>query len=137
MVYSKYSSLKGIKKVKKIIAVALIVLMSLTVLVACGAGGVAGDYKLKSMMGMDMEQLKSLYTSYGMDASEVEDLVTMTLNPDGSGKIVSSGNEQALTWKLSGSTLTLTSDGEDLACTLNGNEITITVDGVEAVMVKK
>lgn len=119
---------------KKILAVALVLVFALTVFASCGGGGVAGTYKLKSMMGMEISALAALY---GGDASEIEDMMSLVLKEDGTGSIVSDGDTSSFTWTQSGNTLTMTVDGESQDCTISGNEITMSQDGVEVVFVKK
>lgn len=118
---------------KKILCVSLCLIFCLAVLASCG-GGIEGSYKVKSVMGMDLEALAS---TLGQDVSEVEKMFSMELKSDGKGTITSQGETIDLTWKQNGNDLTITINGEDGKATVNGNEITISEDGVEMVFVKK
>jgi len=120
---------------KKILAIALVLVVALTVLVSCGgSAGIVGEYKLKSMMGMD---IAALAEAFGSDASEIENSFSLVINADGTGTMKSEEGGGDITWKLDGDQLSMTAEGETITGTFDGTDITLTESGVSMVFTKK
>lgn len=119
------------KRFNKIISLAL-VLICVFALAACGGGsGAEGTYTFKtmSMQGMtfDIEQLAE---TLGEEADQLK--ISLVLNSDGSLKLEADALEMSGegTWKASGSTVTMTIDGEEMTATLKDGEITMSAEGI-------
>ena len=110
------------------------------VLVVCltSCGGEAaevGSYDLDSMAEggetMSMQELKDMYTAYGMDMPEF----SLTLTKDGKGKLVVNGETTNITWDSKAKTMT--NDGGTISYTFKDNKITLSDEGQTLVFVKK
>ncbi len=120
------------KRFNKIISLAL-VLICVFALAACGGGGSGAEgtytFKTMSMQGMtfDIEQLAE---TLGEEADQLK--ISLVLNSDGSLKLEADALEMSGegTWKASGSTVTMTIDGEEMTATLKDGEITMSAEGI-------
>ena len=133
--HSKYIKVKEKemkKRFNKIISLAL-VLICVFALAACGGGGSGAEgtytFKTMSMQGMtfDIEQLAE---TLGEEADQLK--ISLVLNSDGSLKLEADALEMSGegTWKASGSTVTMTIDGEEMTATLKDGEITMSAEGI-------
>lgn len=123
---------------KKAISLVL-ALTCILCLVACGGSDVAGTYKFKTleMDGLSFD-LDALMKTTGMDANSVK--MELVLDKDGKFELnvdaIGENGSQKGTYKVSGSTLTLTAEGEDLTATLKNGVITIEDSGVKMTFAK-
>ena len=121
---------------KRIVSLTLVVLMIAALFVGCGSDSVPGTYKLKKIndkgvkeffddLGMDLSTL-------GVDASKLEDMMTMTLKDDGTVEIADnmdgSGETVTGTWKQDGDKVTISAGGEDMELTFKSGALTYTVE---------
>lgn len=113
----------------------VLVLVCVVGLAACGGGGdVSGTYKLHSMemagMSLDYEQLVATYAA----GDEENFAINLVLNADGTYKLdmeaIVPGSKVEGTWKVDGSTLTLTTDGYNEEATIKGGVITLSESGM-------
>ena len=120
---------------KRIVAMLLIVIAAIS-LAGCSGGSVAGKYKIKSMMGMDVKELQEQFEAYGMEG-KVEDMMYLELKSDKTFTMVVVDEEPANgTYSISGDTISLTVDGETVSGTIKGKTITISEGGMEMVFEK-
>lgn len=121
---------------KRIVSLTLVVLMIAALFVGCGSDSVPGTYKLKKIndkgvkeffddLGMDLSTL-------GVDASKLEDMMTMTLKDDGTAEIADNmegdGKTVTGTWKQDGDKVTISADGKDMEFTFKSGALTYTVE---------
>lgn len=121
---------------KRIVSLTLVVLMIAALFVGCGSDSVPGTYKLKKIndkgvkeffddLGMDLSTL-------GVDASKLEDMMTMTLKDDGTAEIADNmdgdGKTVTGTWKQDGDKVTISADGEDMEFTFKSGALTYTAE---------
>ncbi len=114
----------------------LFVLMLALCLTSCGGDAEeVGSYTLDSMSEngetMSMKDLKDMYAAYGMDMPEF----SLTLNKDGTGKMVVMGETKEITWDAKAKTMT--ADGESIKYTFKDKKITISEESQTMVFVKK
>ena len=105
-------------------------------LTSCGGDAEeVGSYDLESMseggQTMSMKDLKDLYSAMGETLPEFG----LTLNKDGTGKMVVMGETKEITWDAKAKTMT--ADGESIKYTFKDKKITISEDGQTMVFVKK
>lgn len=119
---------------KKAISLVL-ALTCILCLVACGGSSdVAGTYKFKTMEmeGMSFD-LDALMKTTGMDASSIK--MELVLDKNGNFELnaeaLGEGSSMKGTYKVDGSKLTMTAEGEDLKATLKNGVITIEEDGIK------
>lgn len=121
---------------KRIVSLTLVVLMIAALFVGCGSDSVPGTYKLKKIndkgvkeffddLGMDLSTL-------GVDASKLEDMMTMTLKDDGTAEIADNmdgdGKTVTGTWKQDGDKVTISADGQDMEFTFKSGALTYTAE---------
>lgn len=116
---------------KKRVLTLMMALVMILGLVGCGGGGKnpAGTYSLTKMSfgeeEMDVEGLGALF--------EVEIDVTLELKEDKSFVldfgVLQDGETTSGTWKLDGTSLVLTAEGEEQACSYDGKTIVLDVEG--------
>lgn len=110
----------------------LLALAMIVSLAACGGGGSgsgpAGSYKMTKMNAAGVEMnIDELASMAGVDMT-----VTLELKDDGNFSLDMSAlgtGSLSGTWTSSGSTVTLTADGQDMSCTLNGSTLVMEQDG--------
>lgn len=119
-------------------ALAIIAVIALLLgLGACGGGSssdLVGVWEVETMDAGD---------SGSLSGDEIPDAlkVTVTMNSDGSASLAAGGESQTGTWTSSGSTVTLTADGDSgeqsMELTLADGKLTGTVEGMTLVFAKK
>lgn len=108
----------------------LLALAMIVSLAACGGGGngPAGSYKMTKMNAAGVEMnIDDLAAMAGVDMT-----VTLELKDDGNFSLDMSAlgtGSVSGTWTSSGSTVTLTSDGEDVNATISGKTLVMEQDG--------
>lgn len=107
----------------------LLALAMIVSLAACGGGnGPAGSYKMTKMNAAGVEMnIDDLAAMAGVDMT-----VTLELKDDGNFSLDMSAlgtGSVSGTWTSSGSTVTLTAEGEDISCSLNGGTLVMEQDG--------
>ena len=108
----------------------LLALAMIVSLAACGGGGggAAGSYKMTKMNAAGVEMnIDDLAAMAGVDMT-----VTLELKDDGNFSLDMSAlgtGSVSGTWTSSGSTVTLTSDGEDVNATISGKTLVMEQDG--------
>lgn len=107
----------------------LLALAMIVSLAACGGGGgAAGSYKMTKMNAAGVEMnIDDLAALAGVDMT-----VTLELKSDGNFTLDMSAlgtGSVSGTWTSSGSSVTLTAEGEDVNCTLNGGTLVMEQDG--------
>ncbi len=108
----------------------LLALAMIVSLAACGGGGggAAGSYKMTKMNAAGVEMnIDDLAAMAGVDMT-----VTLELKDDGNFSLDMSAlgtGSVSGTWTSSGSTVTLTAEGEDISCSLNGGTLVMEQDG--------
>ena len=119
------------KNVMKKRALTLLLALAMIVsLAACGGGGsgAAGSYKMTKMNAAGVEMnIEDLAAMAGVDMT-----VTLELKSDGNFTLDMSAlgtGSVSGTWTSSGSTVTLTSDGEDVNATISGKTLVMEQDG--------
>ena len=120
---------------KKIIAMLLAALMVMSVLVGCGGGGDEdnpnlGTYKLQSLAGMSVEELKDLI---GEDMSES---FIFEMKSGGKGVFTVDGEAGDVKWEMDGDTITISDGSDEMTGTIADGTLTIEIEGEELVMVK-
>ena len=105
-------------------------------LTSCGSG-VAGTYKIKSVkesgQEMDRDQLKALAQLAGMD---LDDMFSLKLTNDGKAIFIMSGETTEGTYKVNGSTISISFGGSTADAELKGNTLTISAGSTELVFQK-
>ncbi len=136
---------------KRIVSIALVVLMVAALFVGCGgsvsAEDVPGTYKVKTVNGKDLkdyflesfemeseDDLDSVLGLLGIDS--LEDFMVFNLDADGSFTASAMGEDLEGTWKLDGSKVILTAEGEDQEATFKNGNLVIDMDGDEMVLSK-
>jgi len=114
---------------KKALAIGLVLLLSISMLAGCGGGGgsssePSGQYFVTAME-FDGTDMLSMFTEMGenLDGYYIEFV------SGGNCRWATSGNEQAGTFKMNGSSITITMGGEDITGTFSGNKVTLEQKG--------
>ncbi len=104
-------------------------------LTSCGDPAEVGSYELDSMTEkgetMSLQDLKDMYTAYGMDMPEFG----LTLNKDGTGKMIVMGETQEIKWDAKSKTMS--HDSASITYIFEDNMIRITDQGTTLVFKKK
>lgn len=126
---------------KRILSLALVVVMVAALFVGCGSSdSVEGTYKLKAIDGKNIkdyytemaeksgETLETVLKSMGVEETDLDNLMTLTLNADGSAAMNSKMDVEEKsydgTWKQEGDKITVTVDNDPQEFTLKDGEIT-------------
>jgi len=118
---------------KRSLAIVLILMLGAFMLIGCGSS-VAGKYTLSSME-YEGEDITELFSMMGININDVyieltnEGRFVMDMTAMYEGRTTG-------TYTVSGSTITLTSGGEDVRAVLQGNNLIIDEDGGIAVFRK-
>ena len=132
---------------KRIISLILVTLLVAALFVGCSKSDPVGTYKIDmdSMIeatkkesdktkDMSNEEIKDLMKQTGMS----EDAFGLEIKDDGKFTLEYAGDKEEGTWKLDGSTLTLTVDNDPLECDYEDGKITMDVgSGTTLIFVKK
>ena len=132
---------------KRIISLILVTLLVAALFVGCSKSDPVGTYKIdmdsmieatkkESDKAKDMsnEEIKDLLKTIGM----TEDSMSLEIKDDGKFTLEYAGDKEEGTWKLDGSTLTLTVDNDPLECDYEDGKITMDVgSGTTLIFVKK
>ncbi len=139
---------------KRIVSLALVILLVAALFVGCGSsssgtadGNPEGTYKIKTVNGKGIKEyfgesmgaasdaeINLALSFFGVDS--FEDLIVFDLQSGGVLKITMMGVESEGTWKLEGSKITMTMDGEDGEATYKDGEIVVDMDGEEMVLAR-
>ena len=121
---------------KRVAILMLAVVMTVLALAGCGkkeSSPVVGEWKATKMesmgMSVDLKELKEA----GIDDVSIE----MSIKDDGTFSMDALGESGDGTWKYSGSTLTLTVDGEDQKAEYKDGTIILDIEGSTVVFEKK
>ena len=121
------------------LTVVFIVLIMLTALCACGHKTKQSNSAAANIVGKYM--LSEVVDKYGnvMTAAEFdEDEFSITLREDGTGVVVSEGDQSEIfTWKQSGDNVTIYYQGMQESFTVTGNSITLENDKGRKMIFKK
>lgn len=126
---------------KRILSLALVVVMVAALFVGCGSSdSVEGTYKLKAIDGKNIkdyytekagksgETLETVLKFMGVEETDLDNLMTLTLNADGSAAMNSKMDVEEKsydgTWKQEGDKITVTVDNDPQEFTLKDGEIT-------------
>ena len=131
---------------KRTISLILVALLVAALFVGCSKSDPVGTYKIDmdSMIeamkdsdeakDMSDEEIKDLLKQAGMS----EDAFGLEIKDDGKFTLEYAGDKEEGTWKLDGSTLTLTVDNDPLECDYEDGKITMDVgSGTTLIFVKK
>jgi len=116
---------------KKLLALCLVAILAMTCFVGCGQ---TGTYKLDS--------IEVAGQSYSISSDEVKqmgltaDAMTIELKSGGKAVLTANGEKTDAEYKISGSTITLSADGDSYDATIDGGKITIEYSGVKMVLKK-
>ena len=138
---------------KRIISMTLVILLVASLFVGCaGSATVDGTYKIKSIndksvkdyfstlaetLGMDLDGILELF---GTSADALEDMMTITLNKDGTCTVASKMADEESgtgTWTQDGDKVTITVDDQPSEFTFKNGTLTMTMeeDGQKMTMV--
>lgn len=126
---------------KRIVSLTLVILMVAALFVGCGSSdSVEGTYKLKAIDGKNIkdyytekaeksgETLETVLKFMGVEETDLDNLMTLTLNADGSAAMNSKMDVEEKsydgTWKQEGDKITVTVDNDPQEFTLKDGEIT-------------
>lgn len=131
---------------KRIISLILVTLLVAALFVGCSKSDPVGTYKIDmdSMIeatkkesdktkDMSNEEIKDLLKQAGIS----EDSIGLEIKDDGKFTLEYAGDKEEGTWKLDGSTLTLTVDNDPLECDYEDGKITMDMGGTTLIFVKK
>ena len=131
---------------KRIISLILVTLLVAALFVGCSKSDPVGTYKIDmdSMIeakkkesdktkDMSNEEIKDLMKQAGIS----EDAFGLEIKDDGKFTLEYAGDKEEGTWKLAGSTLTLTVDNDPLECDYEDGKITMDMGGTTLIFVKK
>jgi outer membrane lipoprotein-sorting protein len=132
---------------KRIISLILVTLLVAALFVGCSKSDPVGTYKIDmdSMIeamkkesdktkDMSNEEIKDLLKQAGIS----EDAFGLEIKDDSKFTLNYAGDKEEGTWKLDGSTLTLTVDNDPLECDYEDGKITMDVgSGMKLIFVKK
>ena len=126
----------------KKIALLMVLVLTLCVLAGCGGSGSAasGTYELISIKEGDMSMAGEELESYAKLLGVKGALITMELTSDGKASIASPIMDELSgegTYKVDGSKITVTIDGDPIDGTLEGGKITLANEDLEMVFQKK
>ena len=120
---------------KKFVAMMLAAFMVMALLAGCGGKADEdnpnlGTYKLQSLAGMTVEELKDLI---GEDMSES---FIFEMKAGGKGVFTVDGEAGDVKWEMDGDTITISDSSDEMTGTLADGTLTIEIEGEELVMVK-
>ncbi|MCI9068947.1 MAG: DUF4923 family protein [Lachnospiraceae bacterium] len=122
---------------KRVAVLMLAVVMTVLALAGCGGGGkdspVVGAWKATEVEAMGVNvKVDEYLKQMGMDDMKMD----MDIKSDGKFSMDLMGQQAEGTWKYSGSTLTLTVDGEDAKAEYKDGKITMEESGVKIIFEK-
>lgn len=133
---------------KRIISLLLVALLVAALFVGCSKSDPVGTYKIDmdslieaskeesdEFKDKSNEEIKDLLKQAGIS----EDSFGLEIKDDGKFTLEYAGDKEEGTWKLDGSTLTLTFDNEPLECDYEDGKITMESEeiGMKLIFVKK
>jgi outer membrane lipoprotein-sorting protein len=133
---------------KRIISLILVTLLVAALFVGCSKSDPVGTYKIDmdsmikamkeetdELKDKSDEEIKELMKQFGMS----EDAFGLEIKDDGKFTLEYAGEKEEGTWKLDGSTLTLTVDNDPLECDYEDGKITMDMgdSGTTLIFVKQ